>query len=425
MHLELLERLLQTTDTARLVALIREHNLDIATIQALKNQMESLQATELAEGMRIAQLAHQLSLHMPAPAPALGRWTLANALFYTSHYSEAAQLYQQTRAEYLAQGCILEAARMSVGQVFVLAYTGEGEAALALAQEIEPILAMSSQTEPADLLRLGSLFMNVGVVHDLLGQYEDALAVYTRLVPIATQLNDQLMLGQVLHNQAYALGQIGALAEALTAYRQAEVIFLNMQAKYDLARLYINLSQLLGLHHRYTEANAVQDKAEQQLITLEGMEQPRHRLTLLRALFYLQSNHPIDPSLFDALRRAQAAFAQHGPVLEEGLALILLGRCHLSGGQWAAARQTFEAAQALVEKGADRALGYRILYGLGEVERAQKHPESAIDYYRAAIQQIESIRYELQIETFRAGFLTDKIEIYQDLADLHLEMGDL
>ncbi|MCX6047638.1 MAG: CHAT domain-containing protein, partial [Chloroflexi bacterium] len=146
---------------------------------------------------------------------------------------------------------------------------------------------------------------------------------------------------------------------------------------------------------------------------------------LLRALFYLQSNHPIDPTLFDALSRAQAAFAQHDPVLEEGLALILLGRCHLRGGQWATARQSFESAQALVEKGADRALGYRILYGLGEVERAQKHPESAIGYYRAAIQQIESIRYELQIETFRAGFLTDKIEIYQDLADLHLEMGDL
>ncbi|CAN5778946.1 hypothetical protein BH10CHL1_BH10CHL1_23630 [soil metagenome] len=425
MHCELLELLLQTTETDALVALIHTHNLNITTIQTLKNQMEALQSVELAEGMRIAQLAYRLSLHMPAPAPALGRWTLANALFYAAHYSEAAQLYQQTRAEYLAQGYALEAARMSVGQVFVLAYTGESEAALALASETEAILAESSQTEPADLMRLGSLFMNVGVVHDLLGQYEDALAVYTRLAPIATQLNDQLMLGQVTHNQAYAFGQIGALAEALAAYRQAEVIFLATNAKYDLARLYINLSQLLGRYERYVEANEVQDKAEQQLLGLEGMEQPRHRLTLLRTLFYLQSNRPIDPALLDALRRAQAAFAQHGPVLEEGLALILLGRCHLRSGRWEMARQTFEAAQALSEKGADRALGYRILYGLGEVERAQNHLEKAIGYYTAAIQQVESIRYELQVETFRAGFLTDKIEIYQELADVYRQSGNL
>ena len=425
MNSELLALLLQTTAADALIHLIRQHELTIATIQLLKERMERLQAAELAEAMRIAQLAYRLSLLMPAPAPSLGRWTLANALLYMDRYHEATQLYQQARAEYLATGYTHEAARMSVGYVFTLAYTGEPERALALAATIEPQLAAASQTDASDLQRLGSLLMNVGVVYEVLGRYEEALAVYDRLTPIAIQLDDQHMLGQVTHNRAYALVQIGALDEALPVYTQAETLFLGVEARVDLARLYTNQASLLARLERYPEAKETQAKAAALLQELEDTDQQRAWLSIFRAWMALESNTPIEEATLAALATTQRAFADHGPIFAEGLTWIMLGRCYLQDQAWAAADAAFAQAQQLAQQSADRTLAYRALHGQGQLAERQAQIQPAIQLYMAAIQQIEAVRQELHVETFRADFLADKLVAYQDLTQLYVRAGQL
>ncbi len=425
MNSELLALLLQTTETDALTQLIRQHNLTIATIQLLKERMERLQASELAEAMRSAQLAYRLSLLMPAPAPSLGRWTLANALLYMDRYHEATQLYQQARVEYLAAGYIHEAARMSVGYVFTLAYTGDPERALALAATVEPQLAAASQTDASDLQRLGSLLMNVGVVNEMLGHYEEALAVYDRLTPIATQLDDQHMLGQVTHNQAYALVQIGALDEAMPVYAQAEAFFLAVDARVDLARLYTNQASLLARLGRYPAAKQTQAKAGALLQELEDTDQQRAWLSIFQAWVTLESGAPIEAATLAALATTQRAFADHGPVFAEGLAWIMIGRCYLQDQAWTKAATAFAQAQQLAQHSADRVLAYRALHGLGQLAERQAQPQQAMEIYTAAIQQIETMRQELHVETFRADFLADKLVAYQDLTQLHVGLGEL
>jgi len=425
MNSELLALLLQTTAADALIHLTRQHGLTIGTIQLLKDRMERLQASELAEAMRIAQLAYRLSLLMPAPAPSLGRWTLANALLYMDRYHEATQLYQQARAEYLAAGYTHEAARVSVGYVFTLAYTGEPERALALAATVEPQLAVASQTDASDLQRLGSLLMNVGVVHEMLGHYEEALAVYDRLMPIATQLDDQHMLGQVTHNQAYALVQIGALDEALPVYGQAEILFRAVDARVDLARLYTNQASLLARLGRYPAAKETQAKAGALLHELEDTDQQRAWLNIFQAWVALESGAPLEATTLTALATSQRAFAAHGPIFAEGLTWIMLGRCYLQDQNWANAGAAFAQAHQLAQQSADRTLAYRALHGLGQLAERQAQPEQAIQFYTTAIQQIEAMRQELHVETFRADFLADKLVAYQDLTRLHVHAGQL
>jgi len=408
-----------------LPAFIRQHQLTMETIQSLKDHSAQFYFSEPAAALHIAQLAHQLSLHLPAPAPALGQWTLANALLHNSQVTAAKALFEAARSEYLALGWDLEAARMGIGHVAVLAYTGQMAAGIALANAIKPLLEAAAQTNPKDLRRLGSLLMNMGILYDLYGQYEESLVIYEQQMAIADTLQDEMMSAQSAHNQAYALVQVGAFSEAFAHYTQAETLFLHNHATADLLRLYINLGSLLALLNRYKEARAVQAKAEKLLAGTAGLEQMHHRLSLLRTLFHLQSHTSVDGLLFQALQQAQQAFAQHGPLVEEGLALILLGRCHLERGDLVAAHQNFAHAHQLVQQQADRTLAYRALHGLARVAHIQQNFSQAIVQYTAAIEQLESIRHELQIESYRAAFLTDKLQVYQDLAALYLDQAQL
>ncbi|MBX3010813.1 MAG: CHAT domain-containing protein [Caldilineaceae bacterium] len=417
--------LAQPHDMHTLPALIREYAINLDTLQALKDRSAAFYFSEPAEALRIAQLAHQLSVQMPPPATALGQWTLANALLHNSQLTAAKTLFEQARQAYLALGDRLAAARMGIGHVAILAYTGQLQAGLALANEIKPILEAAATTNLADERRLGNLLMNMGILYDVQGQYEESLVIYAQQMAIATRLQDEIMIAQSCHNQGYALMQVGALTEALAQYTQAEALFIRHQATADLLRLYINLGSVLALLNRYLEARAVQEKAEQLLVDGAEMAQLQHRLSLLRTLFHLQGHTPVDDALIQPLEQARRAFAQHGPLVEEGLALILLGRCHLQRGDLVAARQNFEEAHTLVQQQEDRALAYRVLHGLARVAHAEQNFPTAIAQYTDAIQQLESIRHELQIESYRAAFLTDKLQVYQDLAALHLQQAHL
>ncbi len=417
--------LLQSLPDAELPALIQRDQLSMQTIQSLKEYSATFYFSEPAKALEIAHQSFQLSLHLPVPAPALGRWTLANALLHNSQLTAANALFEQARSDYLTLGYALDAARMGIGHVAVLAYTGQAQAGIALANEIKPLLEHAAATNPQDQRRLGSLLMNMGILYDLHGHYEESLVIYEQQMAIAHSLQDDLLLAQSCHNQAYALVQVGAFTEAIAQYTQAETLFQQHHATAELLRLYINLGSVFALLERYGDAAAVQAKAEQLLIATDGMDQLRHRLSLLRALFHLQSHRPVDAALLQALEQAQQAFAQHGPLVEEGLAHILLGRSHMASGDLATARQHFAQARHLGEQQADRTLAYRALHGLAQLDHLQQHHAQAITLYGTALQQIESIRHELQIESYRAAFLTDKLQVYHDLAAIHLEQGQL
>ena len=412
-----------STDLDALVDLSRKQAVTSALVQELKDYSAQFYFTQPAEAVRIAQVAYELGLQLPMPAPALGRWALANAFLHASRYLDAASLFEQARNDYVAAGYQLDAARMGVGHVGVLAYMGQGKMGLALAKKIEPILAKSAKTNPADLRRLGNLLMNLGVLHELLGQYEEALLLYDRQIHLALQLNDRHMLARSKHNQAYAFVQIAAFDRALAIYQEAEALCLEIDAKTDLVRLYINLADLFASLRRYPDAKWAQEQAERYLGV--GMDQESYRLTLFRAHLYLQSNLPIPETMIVGLQRAQLAFAAHGPLQEECLAWLLLARCHAKLGERTLARRTFEKARELVVADANRALEYRVLHGLSQIEQTEQNYAGAIRHYEAAIQQIEAIRYELYSETLRSGFLSDKLEVYADLAALYIQLGQL
>lgn len=418
----LLQALIAPTNLADLV---REYQVNLDTLNALKAHVDWLSTSQPTAAARLGERVEEMSRLLPPPAPALGKWTLANALIDVGHYAEAAQWFGQARTDYMSTGDDLAAARMAVGHVGVLAYLGRLAEALELAIASEPALTQSSQSEPEDLRRLGKLLMNQGILHELRGQLEEALLVYERQSPIAQQTGDHYMEAQLENNRATVLMRMGAFPEALSAYRRAESNFARLNAKTDLLRLYINLGNLFTLLGHYTEATTMQEQAERELSTLPDFQQPRYRLAVLRALLFLRSQTPIEQNLLDALQQAQLYFAQSGPLLEEGLTLVLLGRCALQRNELQLGEAFFIQAAERMANGGDRTLEYRIQHGLAGVAQRRLDIQSAIQHYEKALEQIESIRHELQIEMYRAAFMTDKLDVYQDMTAFYVDLGDL
>lgn len=78
----LLTTLLNTTNPDALQALAQTYSFDIATLQELKELSARFYFTDPEKSKRIAEAAYRLGQLLPDPAPALGQWTLANALMY-------------------------------------------------------------------------------------------------------------------------------------------------------------------------------------------------------------------------------------------------------------------------------------------------------------------------------------------------------
>jgi CHAT domain-containing protein len=401
--------------------LIYQHHLTIDAIQQLKGYSAQFHLTDPARALEIAQVAYDLGQALPMPAPALGAWTLGNALMFADQFPAANHYFHEARTRYLQQGARLDAARMSVAYVFTLAYSGHSEDALALAAESEPLLRAAGQSNPEDQRRLGNLLLNRGVAHELREEYEEALAVYERQMALARTLDDPLMLAQLKHNQAYALAQIGALTEAATYYQEAEQLLQQQDAPTDLIRLYTNYAALLAALGNYRAARERQDQAAALLQTQAGVAQQRQWFDILRARLDLQAGWPITAATVARVAAARDLFVADGPPFAAGLATLTLGYCYLAQAQGDQATALFHQVEAIAEQSADRNLGYRAHHGLGQAAAQQGAVATAIAAYTNALQQIESMRQAFHTELLRADFLTDKLTVYQDLVRLYCQ----
>lgn len=425
METELREDLLSASDENELRDLIAAHDLTYETVEALKSHSATFYFDRPNEALRVAEIAQRLGNLLSRPASALGDWALANAYMFIEHFQAAVDLFDQARAVYLAEDRPLDAARMGVGHVWALAYTGQFERALALAAEIEPVLIEASRENSADYRRLGGLFNNVGIAYELLGQYEEALAAYDQKLVIARDQNKPLDVARTQHNRACALTYLNDFDEALAAFRNAEVAFREAEATADLARLAYNRGTLYAQWGRYQDAETELAAADTWLRESKASSSARAALTVYRALAHLAYNDALDEKLYAKLRETQPVLTTHGPRFEEGLAWLAVGRHLLASGELSQADEAFGKVQTIAEAGGGLPLMWQALRYLGILAERCGEAETAMSYYQQAIEHVEALRRRLYVGAFRAGFLTDKLSVYGDLALLQAQQGRL
>jgi tetratricopeptide (TPR) repeat protein len=226
-------------------------------------------------------------------------------------------------------------------------------------------------------------------------------------------------LARVLAEQASALAVLGLPADADDTYVRViptlDTLGLAVEAAQARAT---HAGVLLRLGQR-EDAEAMLDEAGHRFDAL-GQPVGRARVDLLRAELLLSGG---DAGGAGAVAETALAGLGDRPV-ERAMALALLARIGLTGGDQTAAEDALHSALTIAQRYGLAPVLADLYQTRGRLARRRGDTATAREAFRAAIAAIERVRGTLQAERFRAAFLGDRLAVYGDLTLASLDAGD-
>jgi CHAT domain-containing protein len=129
----------------------------------------------------------------------------------------------------------------------------------------------------------------------------------------------------------------------------------------------------------------------------------------------------------EALRRAGDAlrvFARQGLATRAAYAQLIQARAAYDQGERVRAGRLARAALLRVEGRLAPAVAYQCHHLIGVIERARGRSHPALESFRRAVETVERMRGGIAADEFKASFLRDKIEVYEDAIAACLDRGD-
>ena len=307
---------------------------------------------------------------------------------------------------------------------------------------------------------LGLLYMNIGLAHESLGDFSQALAYYERARTIYVARNETLNIAVIELNIAYIAQAQGHYRRALSLLygileRGVEQFPLEYRAvKRDMIECYLYLNRYAEARDlakqiiaEYRTLDATHDTARN-LLHLAAAEAELNRFDAARAA--LEEAEPIFASLGAVawvataqLRRGRIAlkqgdinkayelaiasakyFVEHGQLVNYGTATLLQGQAQLGLGNFREAYQAANRALGIAQLFKVPSLRYTSHLLLGQISEIKHQIVRAARHYHAAAAAVERVQRGLTI-TLRAGFLEDKSEASRNLVDLYLRTDQI
>ena len=350
------------------------------------------------------------------PLAALIQQNMGMCYNQIGRYEEALAAYHAAEGSYLALGMTHQASDISNNRGVLLWEMGQGTEALAALQKSLAIRAEAGET----MLQAQSL-SNIGSVHLLLGNYSASLEAFEqarRLFAALDVLTDQNVL---LLDTANAYLMLNLYPEALSAYREADSWLAEAGAIHHRARALWGMGSTLLAQGQLDEAETVLDTA---VSLLEGTANTPTPLlaTILLEQAAVQSARNRPAAAVTTANHALSLVSGHDwpvPAIYAHLQLADLARDEL-----AQAEVHLTAAQQLAEPFGLPQLRYRLYQRFGRLRQQQGRHQEAQSYLEAALTEIEQLRGNLAQETIRTAFLHDKVAVYNELIQLHLDKGN-
>ncbi len=347
--------------------------------------------------------------------------------------------------------------RLNMARAVVYASLGKLHRALRL---FHSTLTVAKMLGTSAQQHLGTLYMNIGVAHDDLGNFSQALIYYEHAQSIFNARNETRNIALVELNIAY-------IAQAQSRYRHSLRLLHGilergvdqfpmeyLAIKRDMTECYLQLN-------RYTEARDLAQEVvsgyrnyntafetARGLLHLATAEAELGNFTVAHATFKEAENifEALGATSWQAtvrLRRGQIALKQ-GDIIsahQEAIAaaadfesvgqLVNYAAALLLQGQVLFRREDFDLAAQMGGKTLSIAQHYNVpslRYTshllLGKIAEVQHQPTRAMRRYQAAASAIERVQRGLTI-TLRPGFLEDKGEAARALTALYLRGGQV
>ena len=329
-------------------------------------------------------------------------------------YEEALAAYERGWAIFTALGDRVQAARMEVNRARALVCMDRFHEAETLLRAAGRVLAEEGKPLPAARADL-----NLATLLSRQGHHRQALEVYDRASSAFAALDDGADVAVTDLYRTYDYLALNLLPEALELAAKAQDVLARRGMVRYAALAAGNRAVAARKMGRHTEALKALTAAR--AVFAERRAEVEVALLDLERAICLREMGDLQAAITVATEATQVLTDHHLPV-QTACARLTLADCLLAQGDVGGAASLYLAAREALE--GVPALAWRAHDGLGRAAEARRQMKEAYRHYREAIACIETAEEELEIGEFRAGFLDDKLEIYQRAVRLALALGD-
>jgi CHAT domain-containing protein len=316
--------------------------------------------------------------------------------------------------------------------------------------------AHDNRVDAASVMRaLGLLELQRGDYHKALDRFSEALSVFKETGPASDEIDvrrDIAATHAAMGNLQGALIQLGqaerlaarsdaeprmlallALAradlavdfntfpEAERQYTRAEKLFRDAGDARGQAEAQSGLGLLLALRKDYAGALA---RVSLALRTQETQGDPRSTALTRVLLGTIQSQAGDTAAARVSLTHAATALHALSDPAGEASALGMLASLSAQEMRPIAAESLYRRALARLGTAPAPSISLQLHAGLGDALRSRNAHQAAATEYRAAVKDIEGISASVPLEQRRAAFVSDKGEVYAQLARVELSLGN-
>ncbi len=335
---ELIDGLLaQPNPEARAAFLRQQGRYDAETLEALAAAGDTLVRDNPSRGAQLAEFLAELAESLPAPLTAAqARYLRAQAHALAGEWTQALPLIAAAREGFLAAGRPQDAVRTSVGEMHALAGLGRYPEALAAGER--------ALAETSDPFIAALVAQNQGLIYDLMGCYDDALAAYDRAAAGYATPDQSERLGHVHNNRGMVLLSLGRGGEAVQAFQEAAAILEDKGLTLFTAQAQTNRGAALSLIGDYRAALETFETVRRTFEAL-GPGAERGNLDLETATAYLALN--LYPEALATCDEALAIFRAASMPYDQGQALVRQAAALTALGQPAAAEAALAEAETI------------------------------------------------------------------------------
>jgi tetratricopeptide (TPR) repeat protein len=259
---------------------------------------------------------------------------------------------------------------------------------------------------------------NLAVTYHTLGRYNEALQLLDEVrerFRADGRERDTLLVDLFISD---CLLQLRRFPDALANCRRARALFHARGVQFEAAQSLLSEAIALAGMQQYDQALAVLGQSHG-MFAEQGMPAWAATSDLERAAVLLRQEQ--FAASLQAAERSQQVFAERRLPLQELRAMLLAARARAALGQAEPARQLAGGATAEAERLQVATLIYQGHHLQGQLA-AESDEALAADHFECAMQALERLRAHIMVE-FRADFLDDKQEVYEDMAALQIRRG--
>lgn len=278
----------------------------------------------------------------------------------------------------------------------------------------------------------GQCLNNIGISYRRVGKYSRSLDCYEKALRIMRELGVLNSESAILNNIANIYKDVGQCSKSLIYLADAFEIDKELGNKIYIAMDLINIGETYRARSLLTnDKNDIENALNKFHDCLELIKKEHKNNAIVSSLKVKLLNNVgtiflhLD-NFSDALRFFERGYEIAAEILDhEAISMILnnMGTVYLYKKNHKKALSCYLKSINIAVKIKNSHILWEAYFGLGKCYEEIGQIHEAVDYYQKSIQEIDNVRSFILTDTFKAGFVRDKLHVYESLINLLFKQG--